>query len=299
MAKKICMFLIILFMSQIIVGCAREDKLLVRVGTMKITIKDFKRKIERVPSYYQGFLTTEGGSKQFLDGLAKEKVLIYQSQREKIHQREDIKQQIEDAREQILLEAMVEELKKDRIYVPDGEIKEYYEKNKDEYLHPEKVRASHILVKTRGEAEDILKKLNEGSNFASLAKQYSMDVVTAPNGGDIDYFERGEMVPEFEKAVFNLKNTGDITGVIRTQFGYHIAKLTGRKRMEAKTLEEASDEIRKMLQKDKFDKVVDDYMKEYNTKVYYDRLKEVFRDTGDIETEVVESEEEEGKVDKK
>ena len=299
MARKICLFLIVLFLSQVIVGCAREDKLLVRVGTMKITIKDFKRKIERVPSYYQGFLSTEGGSKQFLDGLAKEKVLIYQAQKEKLHRREDVKQQIEDAREQILLEAMVEELKKDRIYVPDSEIKEYYEKHKDEYLHPEKVRASHILVKTRSEAEDILKKLKEGSSFSRLARQQSLDVVTAPNGGDIDYFERGEMVPEFEKAVSNLKNIGDITGIIRTQFGYHVAKLTGRKKMEAKTLEEASDEIRKMLQKDKFDKVVDDYIKDYNVKVYYDRLREVFADSDDIETGVVELKKEEGAVDKK
>ena len=208
-------------------GCSQQDRLLARIGTSKITVKDFQRKVENVPSYYQGFLSTEGGRKQFLEGLVKEKVLIYQAEKEKIHTRDDVKQQIKDVRGQIVLEAMVEELKKDRIYVTDKEIEQYYEEHKEEYLHPEKVRVSHILLKSEEEAKEILEKLKKNKSFSKLARQYSMDNITASNGGDIDYFERGEMVPEFEKAAFKL-NVGAMTAEpVKTKFGYHIIKRTG------------------------------------------------------------------------
>ena len=208
--------------------------------------------------------------------MVKEKVLIYQAEKEGIHKREDIQMQIKEAREQIILEAMIEELKKDRIYVTDKEVEEYYELHKDDYLHPEEVRASHILVKTEMEAKDILGKLNEGNSFSKLAKQYSMDTMTAQDGGDINYFERGEMVPEFEKAVFALEKIGDTTGIIKTQFGYHIAKLTGRKRKESKSLEDASDEIRKLLQKEKFEKIIHEYMEMHSVKAYYTYLQDEY-----------------------
>jgi len=87
-----------------------------------------------------------------------------------------------------------------------------------------KIRASHILVKTEAEAKDILSKINAGDSFETLAKKFS----TCPSGkkgGDLGMFGKGMMVPEFEEASFKAK-AGEVVGPVKTQFGYHIIKVT-------------------------------------------------------------------------
>jgi peptidyl-prolyl cis-trans isomerase C len=87
---------------------------------------------------------------------------------------------------------------------------------------PMKLRARHILVEYEYEAKDILKKLQEGKTFEQLAKDFSL-CGSASNGGDLGDFFKGQMVPAFEKALLTL-NTDEISGIVRTQFGYHIIK---------------------------------------------------------------------------
>ncbi len=89
------------------------------------------------------------------------------------------------------------------------------------------VKASHILVKKRSEAEKILEELKKGANFAELAKKHS-ECPSRKRGGDLGWFGRGKMVPEFEKAAFSLKK-GELSDLVKTQFGYHLIKVTDTK----------------------------------------------------------------------
>lgn len=89
------------------------------------------------------------------------------------------------------------------------------------------VKASHILVKKRSEAEKILEELKKGASFAELAKNHS-ECPSKKRGGDLGWFGRGKMVPEFEKAAFSLKK-GELSDIVKTQFGYHIIKVTDTK----------------------------------------------------------------------
>ncbi len=88
----------------------------------------------------------------------------------------------------------------------------------------EKIKCSHILVQKESTAKEVLEKLKKGESFAKLAEQYSIDG-TRKRGGDLGSFGRGAMVKEFEKAAFDLKK-GEISGIVKTQFGYHIIKRT-------------------------------------------------------------------------
>lgn len=88
-------------------------------------------------------------------------------------------------------------------------------------------RASHILVKTEDEAHKILKRINDGEDFTAVAKRFS-SCPSRKNGGDLGWFGKGQMVPEFEKVAFE-NEVGKVVGPIKTQFGYHIIKVTGRK----------------------------------------------------------------------
>jgi peptidyl-prolyl cis-trans isomerase C len=89
------------------------------------------------------------------------------------------------------------------------------------------VRASHILVNTEQEAKNIIAQLNAGSKFEELAKKHS-SCPSGQKGGDLGFFTRGKMVPEFEQAAFGLKN-GQVSGPVRTAFGFHIIKVTDTK----------------------------------------------------------------------
>jgi peptidyl-prolyl cis-trans isomerase C len=88
-------------------------------------------------------------------------------------------------------------------------------------------RASHILVKTEDQANQILKRLAEGEEFDKVARRFS-SCPSGKSGGDLGWFGKGQMVPEFEKAAFE-NDTGKVVGPVKTQFGYHIIKVTGRK----------------------------------------------------------------------
>ena len=108
---------------------------------------------------------------------------------------------------------------------PDNEIlQNLYIENEELYTNPEQRRAQHILLEEKSNANAILKEINEGTDFSELARIHSKDITTSEEGGDLGLFERELMVPEFDKAVFNM-NVGDISDVVKTDYGYHIIKL--------------------------------------------------------------------------
>src|SRR4029453_1686024 len=111
--------------------------------------------------------------------------------------------------------------------VPKTDVEAFYNAHLGEYTTPEQIRASHILLKTEGKndadvrakADQVLKEAKApGADFAALAKKYSEDEGSGPQGGDLDYFARGRMVPEFDTAAFALAK-GEMSPVVKTQFG--------------------------------------------------------------------------------
>ena len=139
---------------------------------------------------------------------------------------------------------------KAKVNVPPSEIERAYNNNIEQYSTPEQVRASHILLKTEGKddaavkakAEDLLKQARSGADFAELAKKYSEDEGSAKNGGDLDYFGRGRMVPEFDQAVFAMQ-PGQISDLVKTQYGYHIIKLVDKKTATTRPLPEVRQQL--------------------------------------------------------
>jgi peptidyl-prolyl cis-trans isomerase D len=123
-----------------------------------------------------------------------------------------------------------------KIKIPREEVERNYNEQLGKYTTPEQIRASHVLLTTEGkddasvraQAEQVLKEAKSGADFAALAKKYSQDESNAQQGGDLDYFSRGRMVPAFETAAFALA-PGEISDLVKTEFGYHVIKLTDRK----------------------------------------------------------------------
>lgn len=145
-----------------------------------------------------------------------------------------------------------------QVKVSSDDAQRYYNQHKDEFRQAEEVKARHILIKVppkvdaktddaaRAKAEDILKQLKAGANFEELAKKNSEDEGSAPAGGSLGWFQRGRMVAEFEKAAFSTP-PGQISGIVKTDFGYHIIKVEDKHEARLKPLEEVKPEIEKIL----------------------------------------------------
>jgi len=138
--------------------------------------------------------------------------------------------------------------------VPAADVQRFYNDNIAQYQTPEQIRASHILLNTAGkdeavvrkQAEDILKQARAGADFAALATKFSEDEGSKATGGDLDYFSRGRMVPEFENAAFALK-PGEISDLVKSQYGFHIIKLVDRKPAVTRSFDEVRPQIEEQL----------------------------------------------------
>ena len=137
-----------------------------------------------------------------------------------------------------------------KVQVPSRDIERSYNDNIDLYSTPEQVRASHILFKTEGKkeeevraaAEKVLKEVQAGKDFAALAKQYSEDEQSAKQGGDLDYFAKGRMVPEFDAVAFEMA-PGTTSGLVKSQYGFHIIRVVDKKAATTKPIEEVREQI--------------------------------------------------------
>jgi peptidyl-prolyl cis-trans isomerase D len=170
-----------------------------------------------------------------------------------------------------------------KMVATDPEIEARYKDNLSTYSTPEQIRASHILFKTEGKdeaavkklAETVLAKVKAGGDFAALAKQYSDDDQSKKNGGDLDYFGRGIMVKEFDEAAWALQ-PGQISDLVKSQFGFHIIKVVDKKAATTKTLAEVRPQLEDQIKLEKAQaeaqKTADALTKEITTPADLDRV---------------------------
>ncbi|TJX15584.1 peptidylprolyl isomerase [Tissierella creatinini] len=151
------------------------------------------------------------------------------------------------------------------ITITDDEAKDFFEENKDQSTI---VRASHILVATEDEGKEVLQRLANGEDFATLATLESLDSVSAANGGDLNYFGRGKMIAEFEEVAFALEE-GETSELVKTEVGYHIIRLTEKK----DTYEELKTEITNLLKEKKYLEKVQELRDESKVEKYLDSSK--------------------------
>jgi peptidyl-prolyl cis-trans isomerase C len=164
----------------------------------------------------------------------------------------------EDARSELGVEKLVEAEIASKIAVTPEAVTDFYQKNQDKFQQGARVKASHILIavpetadaaaklQAKTKAEAILKDLKAGKDFAAAAKESSQDPGSAPNGGDLGFFEPGQMVPPFEKAAFALK-PGDMSELVESPFGFHIIKVAEKQAARVVPLEEAKPKIDQFL----------------------------------------------------
>jgi peptidyl-prolyl cis-trans isomerase C len=218
---------------------AAADPVIMSAGGVTIRKSEFEAALKTLPAEYQNMLQQPEGRRQFADDFLRMRLLANEGAKAGLQNDPDVLAQLNLMRENLVATA---ELKKidSGITVSDADVQKAYAEHAKDY---EQVKARHILIAPKGspaaqagkdltdeqakaKAEDLRKQIVAGAKFDELAKKESDDTGSGARGGDLGAFGRGQMVPEFEQAAFAAK-VGEVTPVVKTQFGYHIIKVEG------------------------------------------------------------------------
>jgi peptidyl-prolyl cis-trans isomerase C len=246
-----------------------EEKVVAEVGKEKIALKDYQEQVlqyERSQSFQQKLQSlTPEGKRKILDAMVKDS-LFYQAAVDKgVTLSEGTLKEIELLKRRLLIRKYIEQALKERP-VGDTELQDYYGKNREQFVNPEKRKLTHIVVKTEEEAQRLFREVKEGKDFGLLAGQYNTDA-TKKKKGDLGWVKKGAMVKEFEDAVFQLKK-GEMSGIVKTRFGYHIIRLEDVKEQEQKKFEDVQADIRKKLEQQRMQEMESQLRNTYGVKVY-------------------------------
>ncbi len=228
--------------------CPEEDKnkIVAKVDGVEITKCELYDKIHQLSPYIRRRYTTLERKKEFLDRIIRFELLAQEAKRQGFDKDPEVKR----ARNEVMVQKLSRKLfqeKFDPKNITEKELKEFYEKHKNDYNKPAMVRISHILLGSKEKAEKLLEesKKADSREFRQLAKENSMDKQTKDRGGDMRYFsEDADNVPKpIVEAAFKLEKRGDVAGPIKTKQGWHIIRMAGRRR----PIERGFQQVRQLL----------------------------------------------------
>ena len=210
--------------------------------------------------------------RQVLEQLVAKELIYGDAKKTGILNSKDFKDEYQKVQEKVKKEIAVQIWQKqelDKVKVSEKESKKYYDDNRGEFKEPDSVHARHILVKTKEEADSLLKDLKLKGNalkekFIALAQEKSVGP-SGPKGGDLGYFAQGQMVPEFNDKVFSMK-VGTVSDPVKTQFGYHLIYLEDKKAAKNLSFDEVKSFIEQRLQLEKFKTTIASTMKKLQEK---------------------------------
>ncbi len=188
-----------------------------------------------------------------LDMIINNQVVMIAAQKAGVLERPEIKTQLRLAKEQIVGQTYLEELL--AAHVTEEELKHFYDEELKNFKREEEIHARHILLKTEKEARDILVQLKAGANFIELANKKSLDENT--KDGDLGYFTKAMMIPEFGDAVFDMKK-GQLSEPIKTPFGWHIVLVEDKRLANPPAFEDIREDILRAAMETKLPMVLDE-----------------------------------------
>ena len=269
--KKVILWL---FIISLVFACAKKEEkrasYLAKVGNTVITEADIEREIKNLPDFVQKMFEGVSGRERFLEELVKRELLYQEALKKGLDKDPAYQKKLEDFKKINLVGLLLEKEIETKTKVSDKEIRDYYEKNKEDFAPVSQVRLSHILLNTEEEAQKVLERLKKGEDFAQVAKKSSIDTVSAKKNGDLGFFSKGEIPPEFRIAAVRLK-TGEVSEPIKTKSGYEIIKVTDKKVGQVIEFDKIKNLISQNLlaekQKESFDSYIEGLKKKYKVEV--------------------------------
>jgi peptidyl-prolyl cis-trans isomerase C len=238
-----------------------HEKELVRINNRVITLEEFERDIDQLPPPLKTLIITDKGRREFLQRLIERELLLQEGAKKGLDKDDEILSKVEQFKQNLIIESLAEKLCAGKDEVSDKEVETYYRENKKKFFVEERVRVRHIMVKTMAEAQEIKRRLDQGDDFITLAKQYSI-WPSKQNGGDLGYITKGMVDKSFEEAAFSLKRRGELSGIVETKLGFHIIRLEDRQMPRELTFPEVQEQIKKFLRDNKRREILAAHLKE-------------------------------------
>ena len=246
-----------------------ENKVLAVVGGNEVTEKDLNAIIMRYPEQNRMMFQSEQGKKQLIEQLISFELMNKFAKEIGLDETEEYKETIANISKEVLASMAINKTLQD-ITVTDEEVKNYYDENKDAFAEPATVSAKHILVATEEEAKNIQKEILAGNlTFEEAAKKHST-CPSSEQGGSLGAFSKGMMVPEFEKAAFELE-IGTVSEPVQTQFGYHLILVDDKTEASVKEFEVVKNVVTQQLIKQRQDKKYGELLAELEGKYGVER----------------------------
>lgn len=225
-----------------------KEKILAKVGSHLITETDLEHMLKNLNPQISAGFQGEEGKKALLQELVNQKLLYLEAVENSIENDAKFQKEFEKLKENFVTQYSIQKLI-NSVSVTHEELETYYNEHKESYVSPEKVKASHILVSDEHLAKELQNKLSKGESFDMLAKEHS-SCPSKERGGDLGMFGKGQMVPEFEEAVFKLK-VGEISAPVKTQFGFHLIKVTEKQETKKLSFEDVRSAILRDMMADR------------------------------------------------
>jgi len=237
---------------------AQTDKVYATVNGMDVTQKDVAALLRGQNVEFESLQKEQ--QRQILDNLIEQKLLADMAYKSKISKSTEYKEELERLKKSLAFQMWLRDFSQN-VKIDDKEVKKFYDENKAKFKTPDQLKASHILVKTEQEAKDIIKKLSSAKKlkdeFTALAKEKSVGPSGA-NGGELGWFTKEKMVPEFSTAAQKLA-VGTITKApVKTNYGYHIIYLDDKKASAVLEYAKVKDRLKQDLIQQKFAKEAKD-----------------------------------------
>lgn len=217
-----------------------ENKVLANVGGTPIYQSEVDEIVVAYASRGQNF-DSEQGRSMILEQLIGKRLLVLDAKKNLMEHNAEFKAELEKMKNEMLANFNIAKVM-EKVEVKDEDIKAYFEENKSQFVRPESVAASHILVDSEEKANEILENIKSGKISFEDAARSNSTCPSGQNGGSLGEFTKGQMVPEFDKAVFSME-VGELCGPVKTQFGYHIIKLTGKNEAGEMAFEDVKDQL--------------------------------------------------------
>ncbi|MCC5912654.1 MAG: peptidylprolyl isomerase [Clostridiaceae bacterium] len=245
-----------------------EKQVLAVVANREITQEDVNLLIRSLDPQRAMQFQSEEGQKRLLEELVNQELFYLDAVENNLEKDEHFQGELKKVQDNFLKQYAINELIRTAA-IGEDETLNYYNENQDQFKTPPTTKASHILVETEEEAQEILEALKGDLSFEEAAEKHSK-CPSNSRGGDLGYFPKGQMVPEFEEALINME-IGEISAPVKTQFGQHLIKLVDRKEEEAKSFDEVKNQLSQQLlaqkQQSLYSNKVQDLKGKYDVKI--------------------------------
>lgn len=231
---------------------AQENKVYATANDIKITQEDVSALLRGQNVQFESLQKDQ--QKQILDSLIEQKLLAEMAYKTDIPKSAEFKEELEKFKRSLAFQIWLRDFSK-TIKIEENEVKKFYDENRDKFKTPEQLQASHILIKTEKEAQELIKTLLKSKNlkedFTKLAKEHSIGP-SASNGGELGWFTQEKMVPEFSSAALKLAKGTISKEPVKTNYGYHVIYLDDKKSSEILTYDKIKDRLKQDLLQQKF-----------------------------------------------